>query len=263
METYRSYVLAARLRGAPPPDGLFFDTADPYNYTRRQGELLIAGGKDHKTGEERKPEESYRELEEYVRQRWDVASIDYRWSAQFYEPPDGLPMIGRAVTSKHVYVATGYSGTGLVFGTLGGMLLADFALGRENPWADVYRPSRVKPLAAGPRIAKLGLETAAAFVKDRMTIPKIQDLSEVPVGEGKVVEIGGERAAVYRDESGGVHAISPVCTHALCIVHWNSAEKTWDCPCHGSRFGIDGGILEGPAVKELAPVAVPAISHPR
>jgi glycine/D-amino acid oxidase-like deaminating enzyme/nitrite reductase/ring-hydroxylating ferredoxin subunit len=260
LEPLRSYVLAARLRSGEPPDGLFFDTADPYNYTRRQKDLLIVGGKDHKTGEDRKPEESYRELEAYVRQRWDVESIDYRWSAQFYEPPDGLPMIGRAVTSKHVYVATGYSGTGLVFGTLGGMLLADFALGRENPWSEVYRPSRIKPLAAGPHIARLNLEVAAAFVKDRITIRKIRDLAEVPLGEGEVVEIGGEKAAVYREASGAVHAVSPVCTHAMCIVHWNSAEKTWDCPCHGGRFSPEGQVLEGPPVANLEPVAVPALT---
>jgi glycine/D-amino acid oxidase-like deaminating enzyme/nitrite reductase/ring-hydroxylating ferredoxin subunit len=259
LEPYRSYVVAARLRGSPPPDGLYFDTADPYNYTRRQGELLIVGGRDHKTGEDRKPEESYRELEEYVRRRWNVESIDYRWSAQFYEPPDGLPMIGRAMTSKHVYVATGYSGVGLVFGTLGGMLLTDFALGRDNPWAEVYRPARIKPLAAGPQIVRLGLETAASLVRDRVNVPKIQDLSEVPPGEGRVVEIEGERVAVYRDESGAVQAVSPVCTHAFCIVHWNPAERTWDCPCHGSRFGVDGGVLEGPAVKGLEPVEIAAL----
>jgi glycine/D-amino acid oxidase-like deaminating enzyme/nitrite reductase/ring-hydroxylating ferredoxin subunit len=257
LEPLRSYVLGVRLRGGTPPDGLFFDTEEPYNYTRRQGDVLIVGGKDHKTGEG-DPEESYQALEEYVRKRWDVESIGYRWSAQLYHPPDGLPMIGRAVTSGHVWLATGYSGVGMVFGTLGGMLLADFALGRENPWAEVYKPSRIKPLAAGPQVVKLNLEAAATFVKDRVTISKIQDLSEVPVGEGRVVEIEGERAAVYRDESGAVHAVSPVCTHALCIVHWNGAEKSWDCPCHGSRFAIDGGVLEGPAVKALVPVAVPS-----
>ena len=150
LEPMRSYVMAVRLRDGEPPEGLFFDTADPYNYTRRQGDLLVVGGKDHKTGEDHQSEESYRALEEYVRQRWEVESIDYRWSAQFYDPPDGLPMIGRALTSEHVFLATGYSGTGMVFGTLGGMLLADFALGRENPWAQVYRPSRIKPLGGRP-----------------------------------------------------------------------------------------------------------------
>jgi len=259
LEPLRSYVLTAKLRSGEPPEGLFFDTAAPYHYTRRQGDLLIVGGKDHKTGEDGKPEESYRALEEYVRQRWAVGSIEHRWSAQFYDPPDGLPMIGRALTSGHVFVATGYSGVGMVFGTLGGMLLADFASGRENPWAAVYRPSRVKPLAAGPHVLKMNLEAGAAFVKDRIKTPKIDTVSEIPLGEGRVVEIGGERAAVYRDESGALQAVSAVCTHAGCLVHWNAAEKSWDCPCHGSRFATDGGVLEGPAVKGLAPVAIPVM----
>jgi glycine/D-amino acid oxidase-like deaminating enzyme/nitrite reductase/ring-hydroxylating ferredoxin subunit len=263
LEPLRSYVLALKLHHGEPPEGLFFDTADPYNYTRRQGDLVVVGGKDHKTGEDHKPEESYEALEEYARQRWDVESIPYRWSAQFYDPPDGLPLIGRALTSKRVFVATGYSGVGMVFGTLGGMLLADFALERENPWAEVYKPSRIKPLAAGPHVAKLNLEVAATFVKDRVKLPKIHDLSEVPAGEGRVVELDGEKLAVYREESGAVHAVSPVCTHAGCLVHWNGAEKTWDCPCHGGRYTPDGEVLEGPPVKGLAPVDVPALSEKR
>ena len=263
IEPLRSYVMTVRLRGQEPPDGLFFDTADPYNYTRMQptpeGPVLIVGGKDTKTGDEHE-EESYRALEAYIRQRWNVESIEQRWSAQFYEPPDGLPLIGGALTSPRVFVATGYSGTGMVFGTLGGMLLADFALDRANPWADVYRTSRFKPLAGGPQVAKLNLEVATRFVKDRVTVPKVSDLSEVPVGEGRVVEIGGERVAVYREEGGAFHAVSPVCTHAFCIVHWNAAEKSWDCPCHGGRYQPDGSVIEGPPVKGLEPVVIEALT---
>jgi nitrite reductase/ring-hydroxylating ferredoxin subunit len=253
LEPLRSYVLGARLRGQEPPDGLFFDTADPYNYTRRQENFLLVGGKDHKTGHG-DPDESYRALEEYVRQRWSVESIDYRWSAQFYEPPDGLPLIGQALTSSRVFVATGYSGTGMIFGTVGGMLLSDLALERERDWAEIYRTSRIKPLAGGPRIAKLNLEVASDFVKDRLTTHRIEDVSEIPVGEGQVVRLGGEKVAVYREAPGKVHAVSPVCTHASCLVHWNPSEKSWDCPCHGSRFSPDGKVLEGPAVKGLEPV---------
>lgn len=257
LEPLRSYVLGVRLRNQEPPDGLFFDTADPYNYTRRQEDVLIVGGKDHKTGHG-DPDESYRALEEYVRQRWSVESIDYRWSAQFYDPPDGLPLIGQALTSSRVFVATGYSGTGMIFGTVGGMLLADLALEREREWAEVYRTSRLKPLAGGPHIAKLNLEVARDFVKDRLTTRRIEDVSEVPVGEGQVVRLGGEKVAVYREEAGKVHAVSPVCTHAGCLVHWNPSEKSWDCPCHGSRFSPDGQVLEGPAVKGLEPVQIEA-----
>ncbi len=262
LEPLMSYVMAVRLRDQEPPDGLFFDTADPYNYTRMQpgerGSLLIVGGKDHPTGKKRETEECYRELEEYIRERWNVESIEYRWSAQFFEPPDGLPLIGESLSSDQVLVATGYSGTGLMFGTLGGMLLVDRALGHENPWADLYRTTRFKPLAAGPHLAKLNLGVIKHFVQDRMEIPKVRDLSEVPLGEGQVVEIGGEKVAVYRGLDGVVHTVSPVCTHLACIVQWNAGEQTWDCPCHGSRFKPDGGVIEGPAVKELAPVQVEA-----
>ena len=159
-------------------------------------DVLIVGGADHKTGHG-DPEGSYRTLEEYVRKRWDVESIDYRWSAQFYDPPDGLPMIGRALTSGHVWLATGYSGVGMVFGTLGGMLLTDFALGRENPWAEVYKPSRIKPLAAGPHVLKLNVETVATFVKDRVTISKVTLLGVAMIaGGGAVVAVHGAASSV-------------------------------------------------------------------
>jgi Rieske Fe-S protein len=257
LEPLRSYALGVRLRNQEPPDGLFFDTDDPYTYTRRQPDEgsnnLIVGGKDHATGHG-DPDESYRALEEYVRQRWNVESIPYRWSAQFYEPPDGLPLIGEALTHSRIFLATGYSGTGMVFGTVGGMLLAGYALERVPDWAEIYRTSRFKPLAGGPHVAKLNLGVAKDFVKDRLTLPRIEDLSEVPVGEGQVVHLHGEKVAVYREESGKVHTVSPVCTHAFCIVHWNAAEKTWDCPCHGGRYAPDGQVLEGPPVKALEPV---------
>jgi glycine/D-amino acid oxidase-like deaminating enzyme/nitrite reductase/ring-hydroxylating ferredoxin subunit len=260
LEALRSYVMAVRLRDQAPPDGLFFDTADPYNYTRMQpderGDLLIVGGKDHPTGQEWDTEACHRELEEYIRERWNVESVEYRWSAQFYEPPDGLPLIGESLSSDRVLVATGYSGTGMMFGTLGGMLLADRVLERPNPWAALYETKRLKPLAAGPQLAKLNLGVVKHFVQDRVEIPKVRDLSEVPLGEGRVVEIGDEKVAVYRGQDGVVHTISPVCTHAACIVQWNAGEKSWDCPCHGSRFTPDGQIIEGPAVKRLEPVQV-------
>lgn len=260
LEPLRSYVLAVRLRDQEVPDGLFFDTAEPYNYTRKQptgrGDLLIVGGQDHKVGDEGEPPASDFKLEEYVRRHWNVESVEHRWSAQLYDPPDGLPLIGESLTSSRVFLATGYSGTGMTFGTLGGMLLADLALGRGNPWAGLYRPSRIRPLTAIPEIAKLNVQSAASFIKDRIEIPRVRDLSEVPAGQGRVVQMEGERMAVYRDESGTVHAVSPVCTHAQCIVHWNSSEKTWDCPCHGSRFEPGGKVIEGPAVKDLEPAKI-------
>ncbi len=257
LEALRSYVLGLKLKDQEAPDGLFFDLADPYHYTRLQpeegGDILIVGGYDHPTGHG-DPEESYRALETYAREHWNVQSIPYRWSAQFYEPPDGLPLIGRSVTQSRVFVATGYSGTGMVFGTIGGMLLAGHAVERVPDWAEVYRASRLKPLAGGPRIVKLGLGVARDFVKDRLTLPGIENVSEIPAGEASVVQLDGEAVAVYRERSGKIHAVSPVCTHAGCFVHWNAAETSWDCPCHGGRYDPDGRVLEGPPVKDLEPV---------
>lgn len=262
IEPMRSYVLAVRLAGGQaPPDGLFWDTDDPYHYTRLQpregGDLLVVGGADHKTGHEEETEASYRDLEAYVRDRWPVASIEYRWSSQFYEPIDGLPYIGASPMGRNVYVGTGYSGMGMVFSTLAAMLLADELAGRANPWLEVYRTSRIKPLAGGGQFLKMNLGVAKDFVKDRVAAPKLEDVSEIPAGEGRVVEIQGEKVAVYRSEQGEVHAVSAVCTHAYCLVHWNSAEKTWDCPCHGGRYTVRGEVIEGPPIEGLAPFELP------
>jgi glycine/D-amino acid oxidase-like deaminating enzyme/nitrite reductase/ring-hydroxylating ferredoxin subunit len=258
LEPLRSYALAVRLAdGQAPPDGLFFDTAEPYHYTRmlpaRGGDRLVVGGSDHPTGHVTDTEAHYRRLEDYVRQRWDTEAIEHRWSAQLYVAPDGLALIGAAPTSERVLVATGYSGTGMMFGTLAGMILADLALERPSPWAHLYRPSRFKPIAAGPTVARLNVEVARSFIGDRSGLPRIDDVSEAATGQARVVEIRGEKVAVYRDESGATHAVSAVCTHAGCVVRWNSGERSWDCPCHGSRFAPDGRVIEGPALEPLQP----------
>jgi glycine/D-amino acid oxidase-like deaminating enzyme/nitrite reductase/ring-hydroxylating ferredoxin subunit len=264
IEPMRSYVLAARLAGGRQvPDGLFWDTADPYHYTRRQpvpaasgSDWLVVGGADHPTGQREETEQSYRDLERYVRERWPVAAIEHRWSSQFYEPVDGLPFIGESPLGHNVLVATGYSGTGLVLATLAAMLLADAVAGRENPWADLYRTTRVKPLAGGPKFVSLNVGVARHFVGDRLTAPKLGDLAQVAAGEGGVFEVDGDKVAVSRSRTGEVRAVSAVCTHAGCLVHWNGAEQTWDCPCHGGRFTPRGEVLEGPPVKALKTVDV-------
>ncbi len=261
LEPMRSYVLAARLAdGREVPDGLFWDTADPYHYTRRQpdpaGDLLIVGGADHPTGHQDDTAACYRDLERYVRERWPVAAIEHRWSSQFYEPVDGLPFIGESPLGQNVLVATGYSGTGLVLATLAAMLLSDAIAGRENPWADLYRTTRFKPLAGGPKLVSLSLGVARRFVGDRLAAPRLEDLSQVAAGEGGVFEVDGDKVAVSRDAGGEVRAVSAVCTHAGCIVHWNTAVQTWDCPCHGGRFTPRGEVIEGPPVKGLETVDV-------
>ncbi len=253
-EPYRSYVLGVRLDG-PVPKGLFWDTADPYHYTRQardgQGELLVVGGEDHKTGHEVDTEQPLRVLEEYVRERYKVREVVYRWSAQVYEPIDGLPFIGEYPLRPNVYAATGYSGTGMTFGTLAGMLLADQIRGVANPYRELYSINRLKPLAGGPSMIKAGIAEAVRFVGDRFKTD-VEGTGEIPLGEGRLITLDGEQTAVYRDEQGHLHAMTPVCTHLGCIVGWNNAEKSWDCPCHGGRYSATGTVIEGPPTQDLA-----------
>jgi glycine/D-amino acid oxidase-like deaminating enzyme/nitrite reductase/ring-hydroxylating ferredoxin subunit len=250
---YRSYVLGVRLR-SPAPVGLFWDTMEPYHYTRNfadaNGELLIVGGEDHKTGADVDQLERYERLEAYVRERYDVDRVEYRWSAQWYEPIDGLPFIGKSPAHDRLYVATGFSGNGMSFGTIAGMVLSDQILGRDNPWSDLYNPSRVKPLAGIQDFVSNNLDVAKHFVGDRFQ-SEVQSLDDVPRGEGRLLKVDGEQLAVYRDLDGKLHAVSPVCTHAGCIVNWNNAEQSWDCPCHGGRFSCTGQVLNGPPIRSL------------
>jgi Rieske Fe-S protein len=255
--SYRSYVLALRLRtGAEPPAGLFWDTESPYHYLRSQateeGALLLVGGEDHKTGQEQDTIGRFEALLEFATSRFKVASVAYRWSAQVIEPVDGLPYIGRGHGSKHVFVATGYSGTGMTLGTLAAMMNTDLILGRENPYQSLYDPTRLKAKASIVDFVKENIDFPVQLVKDRITTAATQSLAEVARGEGRIVEVAGEQTAVFRDEHGLLHAVSAVCTHLGCLVAFNNGEKTWDCPCHGSRFDKDGAVLNGPAVLPLA-----------
>lgn len=251
---YRTYSLAARLEG-PLAAGLYYDSEDPYHYIRTQRvagvDYLIVGGEDHKVGTEEDTGSHYAALEEYTRRRFPVGAVDYRWSGQVIEPADGLAYIGRNGGARHVWVATGFSGTGMMFGTLAGMLLDDLIRGRDNPYAQLYDATRVKPAAGAKDFLQENAEVAFHFVADRLARPEARELSEVPAGEGRIVEVEGQKVAVFREEAGTVHAVSPVCTHLGCYVHWNKAERSWDCPCHGARYSPTGEVLNGPAVKPL------------
>jgi glycine/D-amino acid oxidase-like deaminating enzyme/nitrite reductase/ring-hydroxylating ferredoxin subunit len=256
LAAYRTYALAARLKGEVKP-GLYFDSQDPYHYIRTQRvegqDYLIVGGEDHKVGTEDDTPGCFEDLERYAREHFPVGEVAYRWSGQIIEPADGLPYIGRNGLSRHVWVATGFSGTGLTFGTLAGMILTDSLLGRDNPYAALYDATRVKPLAGAKDFVQENAEVAFHFVADWLARPEATDLSDVPPGEGRIVELNGQKVAVYKEEKGGgVHAVSPVCTHLGCHVHWNKAERSWDCPCHGGRFSPTGEVLNGPPVKGLA-----------
>ncbi|HEV3486311.1 MAG TPA: FAD-dependent oxidoreductase [Vicinamibacterales bacterium] len=255
---YRTYALAFEAAGEHP-DGLFWDTADPYHYTRWQetddGTFLIIGGEDHRVGEEEDTEACFARLLEYARQYYGVGEPRHRWSGQIIEPHGGLPLIGG---SGNVYLSTGYAGQGMTFGTLGAMMTADFITGVDNPWKDVFSHTRVRPHVTAREFLTENLNFPKHLISDRLTSRDVEGTSTIDVraGEAKILEIDGKKVAAYRDEGGNLHCVSPVCTHMKCDVAWNDAERTWDCPCHGSRFTPDGAVLNGPAREPLEKVDV-------
>lgn len=259
---YRTFVIGARIPRGLVPRGLYWDTSDPYHYIRlqevdtlldpdRADEILLVGGEDHKTGQEDDAEERFKCLEDWTRERFPmVKSIDFRWSGQVMEPVDYMGFIGKNPgTDEHIYIATGDSGNGITHGTIAGILLTDIILGRENPWKKLYDPSR-KTLRAAGKFLKENFNVAVQYA-DWATQGKVGSYDEIEPGSGVVVRRGATKIAVFKDEQGTIHERSAVCTHLYCIVAWNSAERTWDCPCHGSRFDPYGNVVNGPAINPL------------
>jgi glycine/D-amino acid oxidase-like deaminating enzyme/nitrite reductase/ring-hydroxylating ferredoxin subunit len=247
---YRTFAIGARLASGAVPKALWWDTADPYHYVRRYGDVLIVGGEDHKTGQEDDASRRFARLEEWTRDRFEVGAVDYCWSGQVMEPVDGLAYIGRNPGDKgHVFVATGDSGHGMTHGTIAGMLITDLIAGRPNEWERLYDPSR-KPLRAAKEYLRENVNVVRQYL-DLVSPGEVRSVDEVAPGDGAILRQGLAKLAVHRDDAGTLHVLSAVCTHLGCIVHWNSLERTWDCPCHGSRFGIDGAVLNGPAAAGL------------
>jgi glycine/D-amino acid oxidase-like deaminating enzyme/nitrite reductase/ring-hydroxylating ferredoxin subunit len=256
---YRSYAMAVKLAGNEYPDGLAYDMYDPYHYYRTQdvdGEkYLIVGGEDHKTAHETNTESCFRNLEAHTRKHFNVESVAFKWSSQYFEPSDGLAYIGHLPhNDKNVWVATGFSGNGITYSHIAAITLSELITQGHSEFAELFDPNRVKPVAGFASFVKENADVVAKFVGKRISKEKITDLSELAAGEAKVVKYDGESLALYKDEQGVVHALNPVCSHAKCIVDWNGAEKSWDCPCHGARYSIDGEVLTGPARKALEKV---------
>jgi glycine/D-amino acid oxidase-like deaminating enzyme/nitrite reductase/ring-hydroxylating ferredoxin subunit len=257
MHPGRSYVLGCRLN-TPAPEGMYITAGDRdmhsfrSNPTEEGGTIWMVGGEKHKTGQGGDTEERYRRLEQYARGRFDIQSIEYRWSTQDNNTVDRVPYIGKLSSgSKNLYVATGFGGWGMTNSHVAAMLITGMILGRETPWAEVFDPSRFKPVTSARDFISENMNVAKEFMADRIGTPELDDIGKLPAGRGEVLEWKGERVAVYKDDAGRVFSCSPVCTHMGCIVHWNGAEKSWDCPCHGSRFNYDGKVIQGPANKDL------------
>ena len=258
---YRTYVLGVRVPKGSVPRMLLWDNGDPYYYVRlttpdaaADHEILVVGGADHKVGQDEHPQHRYDEIEAWVRERYPMAgAVDFRWSGEVMEPADGVAYLGRnPMDDNNVYIITGDSGNGMTHCTAGAILITDLIMGRDNPWEDVYAPSR-KALHGMSEFIKEQANTLAQYRK-WLQSGEVGSAREIPAGEGAILREGGRKLAVYRDDEGGLHALSATCTHLGCVVSWNSAEKSWDCPCHASRFDVNGEVLHGPAMKALQAV---------
>jgi glycine/D-amino acid oxidase-like deaminating enzyme/nitrite reductase/ring-hydroxylating ferredoxin subunit len=250
LEPKRSYCLAARVHDAPP-QVLAISAGSPTRSVRSHRDLLIVGGEGHTTGSRDATRQRFEALEAFAREHWDVEEVSHRWSAQDPVPYDKLPVIGPYVPrSSRLFVASGFMKWGLTGATFAAEILRDRIGGAENPWAATFSPHRVS-LRSAPKLAAMNARVGADFAIDRLRPREAGSEDDVPRGEARVVRDGLGRKGVYRDEAGELHAVSLRCTHLGCLLRFNAAETSWDCPCHGSRFDVDGRVLEGPAVDPL------------
>ena len=261
---HRTYVIAGLVKKGSLPRALWWDTGDheadskhpPYHYIRvhpfdETHDLLISGGEDHATGDipknEEQEENRYKKLEAWTRDHFPLEDILYCWSGQVMEPVDSLGFIGRNPLDKdNVYIITGDSGTGMTHCTIGGLLITDLITGKENPWEEIYNPSRITA-KTGDVFFKELMRGVIGLIKGVPKSEKAKELSEIENGQGKVIKLSGHKCGVYRDDTGELHIVSARCTHLKATLTWNGDEKTWDCPWHGSRFTCNGDVINGPA----------------
>jgi glycine/D-amino acid oxidase-like deaminating enzyme/nitrite reductase/ring-hydroxylating ferredoxin subunit len=265
---YRTYVIAGKVKKGKLPYALWWDTGDakskwiaePYHYVRLeqyedQYDLLILGGEDHKTGqsdaENIDAPERYDKLESWAKTHFpDMETVEYRWSGQVLEPVDSMGFMGKNPGDDNIYIITGDSGKGMTHTTIGAMILTDLINGIDNRWADLYSPSRITFRTTGDYLSEAG--NMAAQYTDWVLPSDVKNPDMLNRGEGGIVTSGLKKLAVFRDEGGRLHTFSAVCPHLGCIVRWNNDEKSFDCPCHGSRFSCDGTVINGPAQDNLS-----------
>jgi glycine/D-amino acid oxidase-like deaminating enzyme/nitrite reductase/ring-hydroxylating ferredoxin subunit len=256
LSLYTSYVLSGRIPSDTVPEALFWDTREPYDYLRidrhRGFDYLVYGGEDHKTGQKKQTQKAYVRLWRRLKKIIPEARVDHRWSGQIISTPDGLPYIGE--NADRQFVATGYCGNGITFGTIAAMMARDWATGRKNPWTDLFAVDRKKIKGATWNYLRENKDYPYYMIKDRIARPEADSVSKLKRGHGLIIGSRGKKVAAFRDRNGKIHRLSPVCTHLGCLVRWNPAESTWDCPCHGSRFKSTGEVIAGPAEEPLPPI---------
>ncbi|MGX1323821.1 glycine/D-amino acid oxidase-like deaminating enzyme/nitrite reductase/ring-hydroxylating ferredoxin subunit [Bradyrhizobium sp. USDA 377] len=252
---YRTYALAAKIPAGALEDALYWDTLDPYHYVRLQPfsadeDFVIIGGEDHKSGEADDGAQRLAALERWARERLpDLREVTHRWSGQVLEPVDFTGFVGRSPGEEHLFIVSGDSGQGITNGLMAGMLIADLIMTGASPWEEVYAPARKIQKNIGEFISEniTPLKNFAEY----LTASEIASVEHLRPGEGRLVRHGLKKVAACRDRNGHLHFHSASCTHLGCVVHWNSLEQCWDCPCHGSQFAPDGTALNGPAVSPL------------
>ncbi len=257
LEAQRSYCVAARATGEVP-EGMFYGIDGSGRSLRTTpmddgGTLVIAGGEGHKTGQNGDAGRHYRALWEWLREHFEVEPRSaYRWSSQDARAPDGVPYAGRLhPKSDRLYVITGLRKWGFTNGTAGAHVVAAALTGGSDPAADLFNPARMHLRASLKPLIVMNAEVAKHFVGDRFSSPGPDSLAELAPGDAAMLRVDGRKVAAYCDGDGELHAVSAICTHLGCEVRFNAAETSWDCPCHGSRFSVDGEVLEGPAVNPL------------
>jgi glycine/D-amino acid oxidase-like deaminating enzyme/nitrite reductase/ring-hydroxylating ferredoxin subunit len=253
LSLYTSYALGARVPSDTLPEALFWDTREPYNYLRidrhHSFDYIVYGGEDHKTGQSKATTKPYARLLARLKTIVAKAKIDHRWSGQVICTPDGLPYIGE--NAEHQFIATGYCGNGITFGTVAAMMACDWAIRRKNPWTDLFAVNRKKLKGAAWNYLRENKDYPYYLIKDRLARSEADSVRDLKPGDGMIIGRRGKKVAAFRDPNGKLHRLSPVCTHLGCLVRWNPAESTWDCPCHGSRFKPTGEVIAGPAEEPL------------
>lgn len=257
----RAYPHAEAVIAAPiarAPTGMFLSADQPTHslrtHRRADGTVVaVATGPRFKLGDADEQRKCFDEIEAWLATNFDAGAVEYRWVNEDYASMDAVPFVGWSSNGDHAYlVATGFDGWGISNGATAGRVLADLAAGHDNPFADLLDARRVRPVAGGKKFVAENAAVAVALARNHLA-RKPKSLDEVAPGHAAVLKLDGDIVAAFRDDAGAVHAVSAKCTHMGCLVGWNEIDRTWDCACHGSRFGPDGAVIHGPAVQPLAP----------
>lgn len=253
---YREYGIAAKLKGGTYPEGIFWGYYDEKKFSVRtfspeNDPYIIAVGSMHKVGQAENNKDHVRELKSFLKRYFDIEKFTHQWGGQNYKPADLLPYIGRLKQGSEQFVATGFSADGLVYGTLAATILSDLILNRENSYRDLYKASRHRPLKAGKKVISENINVVKRLISDSLKSGIEMETKDLVPLEGKLLKMKEGNFAVYKSARGDIKILSPKCPHMGCTVQWNNLEKTWDCPCHGSRFDIDGRVIEGPSLHGL------------